>query len=93
MTKLEELIINMQNEFKIFKDLNNELSNKKDMIIGCLNRISVSDNEEEVERLYNTLINYSIKDYKNYARECHKQWVVYENLLYKYHRGIKEEWR
>ena len=73
MNKLEQLKIDMQKEYEKYKNLSNIKSNKSDTINGCLNRIAVSDNEQEVERCYNNLINYYIKEYKDIARECHKQ--------------------
>ena len=83
MTKLD-----MQNEYQKYNQLHIKLSNQKDMINGCLNRIAVSDDEEEVERYYNDLINRSIKEYKELARKCHKQWLNYEKIFDKY---VKEK--
>lgn len=88
MTKLEQLKIDMKNEYQKYKQLYKELCNKSDTITGCLNRIAVSDDEEEVERYYNNLINRSIKEYKEKARECHRQWLVYEKLFNEY---VKEK--
>lgn len=88
MTKLEQLKIDMQNEYQKYNQLHIELTNQKDMINGCLNRIVVSDDEEEVERYYNALINESIKKYKEKGRVCHRQWLVYEKLFNEY---VKEK--
>lgn len=88
MTKLEQLKIDMQNEYKKYINLYVKLNNQKDTIDGMLNRIAVSDDEEEVERYYNALINESIKEYKEKARECHRQWLVYEKLFNEY---VKEK--
>lgn len=88
MTKLEQLKIDMQNEYQKYNQLYKELCNQKDMINGCLNRIAVSDDEEEVERYYNTLIDRSIKEYREKGRECHRQWLVYEKLFNEY---VKEK--
>lgn len=84
MTKLEELKLKMKNEYEKYNKMYITLSNEKDMINGCLNRIAVSDNEEEVERLYNQLISHSITEYKNIARECHNQFSIYEKVLDEY---------
>ena len=81
MTKLEQLKIDMQKEYDNYKFLYAKLCNKKDMINGCLNRIAVSDDEQEVERYYNSLITCSIKEYKDIARSCHQQWLVYKKLF------------
>ena len=88
MTKLEQLKIDMQNEYKKYINLYVKLHNQKDTIDGMLNRIAVSDDEEEVERYYNTLIDRSIKEYREKGRECHRQWLVYEKLFNKY---VKEK--
>ena len=84
MTKLEQLKIDMQNEYQKYHQVHIELTNQKDTIDGMLNRIAVSDDEEEVERYYNTLIDRSIKEYKEKGRECHRQWLVYEKLFNEY---------
>lgn len=88
MTKLEQLKIDMQNEYQKYQQLYKESCNKSDTITGCLNRISVSDDEEEVERYYNNLINRSIKEYKEKARECHRQWLIYNKVFNEY---VKEK--
>lgn len=54
------------------------------MINGCLNRIAVSDDENEVDRYYNVLINHSIKEYKDICREAHKQFLVYKKIFNEY---------
>lgn len=84
MTKLEELKIKMNKAFKDYEQISKTKDNQFDMIIGCLNRISVSDDENEVERYYNALINYSIKNYKEIARKTHQKWVVYDNIFNEY---------
>lgn len=76
-------------EYKKYKELYLKIKNQKDMIDGCLNRIAVSDNEKEVERYYNCLINHSIKEYKDNARKAHKQWIIYDNLFNEYVKGKK----
>lgn len=90
MTKLEQLKTDMRSEFEKYKKLQNELNNRHDMIVGCLNRIAVSDDEKEVERYYNDLINRSIKEYKDKARECHKQWLVYDEIFEEYAKEKKQ---
>lgn len=84
MTKLEQLKIDMKQEYDKYKSLYRTLSNQKDMIDGCLNRIAISDDEQEVERYYNALINHSINEYKDTARKTHRQWLVYNNLFDEY---------
>lgn len=84
MTKLEELKIKMEKAFKDYKQISITKNQQYDMIIGCLNRISVSNDENEVERYYNDLLNHSIKEYKEIARKTHQKWVVYDNIFNEY---------
>ena len=88
MAKLEQLKEKMQEEYTKYKNLHIQLGNKKDMINGSLNRIAISDSEEEVERLFNYLLSNSIKEYKDIAREAHQQWLVYEKIFNEY---VKEK--
>lgn len=84
MTKLEELKIKMQKAYEDYNQMEITKINQYDMIIGYLNRISVSDDENEVERCYNALLNHSIKEYKEIARKTHQKWVVYKNIFNEY---------
>ena len=88
MTKLEQLKIDLQNEYDKYNTLYRTLTNQKDMIDGCLNRIAISDDEQEVERYYNALINNSIKEYKDTARKTHQQWLAYDKIFNQY---VKEK--
>lgn len=74
----EKLTNEVQTLYNKYYDLHKKTMNQKDTIDGCLNRIAVSDEEEEVERYYNALINRSILEYKKIARECHNAWIEYE---------------
>ena len=84
MTKLEELENEVQTLYNKYYDLHNKKQNMKDTINGCLNRIAVSDDEVEVDRLYNTLISRYILEYKNIARECHNAWNEYHDKWLKW---------
>ena len=88
MTKLEQLKEKMQEEYTKYKNLHIQLENKKDMINGCLNRIAVSDDENEVERMYQALLKYNIAEYKDIARKAHQQWLVYDKIFNEY---VKEK--
>lgn len=87
MSNLEELETKMLKANEDYIKIRTKRDNRYDMIIGCLNRISVSDDEDEVERCYDNLIKYSISDYKDTARQCHQKWVVYDTIMRQY---IKE---
>ena len=84
MTKLEELKIKMEKAFEDYKQISITKNSQYDMIIGCLNRISVSDNENEIERCYNALLNHLIKEYKEIARKTHQKCIVYKNIFNEY---------
>ena len=84
MTKLEELKIKMEKAYEDYKQISITKNSQYDMIIGCLNRISVSDNENEIERDYNALLNHLIKEYKEIARKTHQKWIVYKNIFNEY---------
>lgn len=84
MTKLDKLTFEMKEAYKNYEQINKIKNNQYDMIIGCLNRISVSDDENEVERYYNALINHSIKEYKETARKAHQKFKIYSNILDEY---------
>lgn len=90
MTKLEQLKTEMDKEYKKYKELKIKADNQRDMIDGSLNRIAISDNEEEVERQYNALITYSIKEYRKLSRESHKQWVIYDEKFEEYCKEKKQ---
>lgn len=83
LSKLEfdKLKFSLDSEYRKYRELSIKLSNIRDMIDGCLNRIAISDDEEEVLRYYNNLISFSIKDYKDHARITHNQWLVYKKLF------------
>lgn len=50
---------------------------QRGMIDGLLNRIAVSDNEDEVENAVKILIENYIPKYKEKAREAHKAFVEF----------------
>ena len=89
--KLEELEDKMQKAFQDYEQLKFLKKHQYDMIIGCLNRISVSDDENEVERYYNALISYSIKEYKETARKTHQKFVVYDKIFDEYHQLVRDK--
>lgn len=84
MTKLEELENEVQSLYNKYYDLHNKKLKIKETIDGCLAKIGSSYNEKEVEKYYNILINKTILEYKNIAREAHKAWDEYFNLWIKW---------
>lgn len=86
MEKLEQLKIKCNKEFQKYKELKIKSDNQRDMIEGSLNRIAISDNEEEVERQYNALIQYSINQYRKLSRESHNQWIIYDKIFEEYYK-------
>ena len=84
MNKLEELKNKMQKAFDEYHEKKVIANNHYDMIIGCLNRMSVSDDEDEVERYYKNLINNSIYEYKEKARTSHQYFKIYDKAFRKY---------
>ena len=74
--KLKEL-------YEIYESLHRTKVGKRDMIDGLLNRIAISDDEEEVERHYKTLMTYSIPDYVKHSRITHKAFNEYHDYWLK----------
>ena len=80
MTKEEKLLKEL---YEKYESLHRTRVHKRDMIDGLLNRISISDDEEEVERHYKTLMNYSIPDYLKHSRITHKAFNEYHDYWLK----------
>lgn len=61
-----------------YTTLYNKLENKRSMIDGTLNRIAVTDDEEqELPRLLESL-KYEIRDYITIARETHDAFIKFD---------------
>lgn len=86
---------NLKDEMKIafnnYKEKETIFNNYYDRIIGCLNRISVSDEQNEVDRLHRTLLAYLIDEYVVVARAQHKAFNEYEILFEKYRKVKNDE--
>lgn len=84
MNKLEELKNKMKKAYDEYHEKYVIANNHYDMIIGCLNRMSVSDDENEVERYYDNLIHRSINEYKEKARKSHQYFKIYDKIFREY---------
>lgn len=58
-------------KFEDYKKKDNEKNFYYDMIIGELNRISISDSEDEVEYHMKNIVEVTLPKYKELAREAH----------------------
>lgn len=69
-------VIFREDKFKVYQDLEQKKSSIRDDLEGCLNRIAITDDEEEVKNLTEFIKKYTEK-YITTARECHYAYTEY----------------
>ena len=75
--------------YQKYKEKSNEATGMRNLINGALNRIAISDSEEEVERVFKILIEEHIPKYKQVAREAYYTFTEYNKQLIKEYIELK----
>lgn len=65
-----------------YKDLSSRADFSRKMLDGVLNRIAITDDDIELNRLIDIIHKY-IDDYIQLARQSHNAWTLYHNTLFR----------
>lgn len=81
---INDIKFRLDNQYQLYKEASSKFNNKRLEIIGCLNCISTSNDENEVTSCCKLLINNLIAEYVVLSRNSYREWIIYNDLFHEY---------